>query len=293
MAFAIPFALNMCLGVCGNALVITVVRRSRAMHTTTNFLLVNLAVGDIMILIWNPRWISFVIYPVHPRGTPGDLVCVLYTGNAIITVVVSASILTLVVLAVERYNALVNAMKGVRISTERLPFVIGGIWGLAVAVSIPDFLNNYFSTQYKKCLCPFSLELASKLSIHIYCTITLLGILPFLILSFCYFQILKGVFITNTICAEQSVPSTADDAIRRKLAKLCLSVTCAFYICYLPYATFLLFIASVEKGVLIQRQDMFTAMLRACEFFVTLSSSLNPVIYAFQSTSYRQGFKEI
>lgn len=288
---AVPFMIITVIGITGNSLVIDVVRRTRPMHTTTNFLLVNLAAADIVILLWNPRLFGFLIYPVHPRGTFGDLLCELYTGNAIISVALAAAILTLMLLAIERYNALVNTMKPFKITKHSLPFVVNGVWVLAVIISIPDYLENRFHERYQKCLCPFSLELVSKLKVQVVTTIVSLGILPFLVLSFCYLQILRGLYVTNTICAGYT--GVRDNITKKKLAKLCMTVTIVFYICFGPYATFMLYLVTKDRHDVVQNEKLYSIFLRIFEIFVTLSSSLNPMVYAFQSSSYRTGFKKI
>ncbi|XP_031572748.1 QRFP-like peptide receptor [Actinia tenebrosa] len=288
---AFPFMIIAVIGIIGNSLVISVVRRTRNMHTTTNFLLVNLAAADIVILLWNPRSFGFLIYSVHPRGAVGDLLCELYTGNAIISIALAAAILTLMLLAIERYNALVNTMKQFKITKQTLPFVLKGVWVLAIIISIPDFFENRFNERYQKCLCPFSLELVSKQKIQIASTIICLGILPFFVLSFCYFQILHGLFVTNTICAGNT--GVRDNIIKKKLAKLCMTVTIVFYVCFGPYAVFMLYLVTKNRQNIVQDERVFSIILRVFEIFVTLSSSLNPMVYAFQSSSYRIGFKKI
>ncbi|EDO41438.1 predicted protein [Nematostella vectensis] len=291
VAFAVPFAVNMVFGVTGNVLVLLVVRRNRTMHTVTNFLLVNLALGDMLVLICNPRWHSFVVTPVHPHGALGNALCVFYTGNAIITIPCAATIFTLVVLAVERYNALVNALRRWRLTPETCPYVLIAIWVLALAISIPDFLNNYFSEKYNKCLYLLSLELATELSFEIIATVTTVGFLPLIFILFCYFHILKGLYVTNTICSEQS--AIDDNLAKKKIAKMCLSVTAVFFLCYIPYGIYFVFIAASSREVLIANQYKFEVIKRALEFCFTLSSSLNPIIYAFQSSSYREGFRKV
>ena len=61
------------------------------MHTTTNLLLVNLSVGDIIVLVWCPRLYSFLI-ETHPSGLLGDYWCKLFNGNAIVGVAIASSL---------------------------------------------------------------------------------------------------------------------------------------------------------------------------------------------------------
>ena len=52
--FSMPFIV---VGVIANVLVIYIVHSTQAMHSTTNFLLVNLAVSDLLtLLLWPANW---------------------------------------------------------------------------------------------------------------------------------------------------------------------------------------------------------------------------------------------
>lgn len=210
IVFAVLYAIVVFIGLIGNCLVIIVVYRTRSMHSTTNFLLVNLAVSDVIILLWCPRTYSFVFYPNHPTGKLGDYICKIFTGNAIISVAIASSVLTLTILATERYHALMKPMQSeLRLTLERVKYVIAIVWIVAILTSLPDFSQNKYSEQYGRCVCPFSLQIAYSLKEHVICTVILLGCLPFLILAYCYFQIIRGLFLKNTVCSR--APSGSGD----------------------------------------------------------------------------------
>lgn len=293
IVFAVLYGFVLFIGLIGNCLVITVVYRTRSMHTTTNFLLVNLAVSDVFTLLWCPRTYSFAFYPIHPKGTAGDYICKIFTGNAIISVAIATSVLTLTILATERYQALMKPMQSeLRLTRERVKYVIAIVWIAAILTSLPDFSQNKYNERYGRCVCPFSLQIASSLRVHVVCTVIFLGCVPFVILAYCYFQIIRGLFFKNTICS--SAPSgSSDHQTKKKLAKLLIGVTAAFYICYLPYGIFILYIALQDRNKLVADEETLSMLLRVFEFLVTSSSCLNPVLYAFRSSNYWEGFKKI
>ena len=292
IAFGVVYSLFVFIGVLGNSLVITVVRQNKSMHTTTNCLLVNLAVADIVTLVSCPRTFSFAFYPIHPTGTTGDFICKFFTGNAVVSTAIACSVLTLTVLATERYHALVKPMRTrLRLSKENVGKLIAVLWLLALGISVPDYVANRYSVQYGRCICPFSLEMANDLSEHVLCTLFFLGCVPFFVLTFCYFQIIRGLFIKNTICSQKNTAN--DRRAKKRLAKLLLSVTLVFYVCYIPYAIFLSYVAVERFENLVKHQETLSVVLRAFELLVTCSSCLNPIIYAFQSSNYREGFRRI
>lgn len=293
IVFAVLYAIVVFIGLIGNCLVIIVVYRTRSMHSTTNFLLVNLAVSDVIILLWCPRTYSFVFYPNHPTGKLGDYICKIFTGNAIISVAIASSVLTLTILATERYHALMKPMQSeLRLTLERVKYVIAIVWIVAILTSLPDFSQNKYSEQYGRCVCPFSLQIAYSLKEHVICTVILLGCLPFLILAYCYFQIIRGLFLKNTVCS-RAPSGSGDHQTKRRLAKLLISVTAAFYVCYLPYGVFILYIALQHRPKLVAHEETLSVLLHLFEFLVTSSSCLNPILYAFRSSNYWEGFKKI
>ena len=293
VVFAVLYGFVVFIGLIGNCLVITVVYRTRSMHTTTNFLLVNLAVSDVITLLWCPRTYSFAFYPIHPTGRLGDYICKIFTGNAIISVAIASSVLTLTILATERYHALMKPMQSeLRLTLERVKYVVGIVWIVAILISLPDFSQNKYSERYGRCVCPFSLQIAYLLKEHVICTVILLGCLPFLILAYCYFQIIRGLFFKNTVCS-RAPSESSDHQTKKRLAKLLISVTAAFYLCYLPYGVFIFYIAVQDRSKLVADEETLSALLLLFEFLVTSSSCLNPILYAFRSSNYWEGFKKI
>ena len=142
------------------------------------------------------------------------------------------------------YHALMKAMNTrLRLSPERVTSVVAGIWFLAMGTSILEFYQKRFSKRYDRSVCPFSLEILSSLAAHVICRVLLQGFLPFVLLACCYFQINRGLFLSllNKVCS-QGHYTTTDQPTQKRLAKLLMSVTAAFYICYLPFETFIFLI---------------------------------------------------
>ncbi|EDO46345.1 predicted protein, partial [Nematostella vectensis] len=292
IVFAVLYFAIDIIGVTGNALVIFVVKRNRSMHTTTNFLLVNLAFADIFTLLTCPRngyWLAVMVN--QPVGVAGDYICKFFTGNALVGITASVSSLTLTVLAVERYRALLKPMeRKYSVSMENVKFVMAATWGISILVNIPDFLKNKYSDYYGKCICPFSLELVQPEFTHVLCTVLFLGVAPFLILSFCYIQIVSGLFLTKKICSEVTGNSSEIEA-KKRLARLLISVTLAFYVCYISYGTYFLYLLFQDRVIIIQKYDIHYIVLKTVEFTLVCSSCINPILYGFQSSNYREGFK--
>lgn len=74
-----------------------------------NYLILNLAVADIMVALFIvPRFIFVHIFN-HPDGMTGTVLCKLLTGGNLIWIGSVATAFTLVVVAIERYHAVINS----------------------------------------------------------------------------------------------------------------------------------------------------------------------------------------
>lgn len=123
--FAVLYSIIAVLGVIGNAMVITIVRKTPSMHTTTNYLLLNLAVADLLTLLLCPGSYDFALAHVDLEGFIGDFICKLFAGNAIVPITINVAVLTVCTIAVERYLALLKPFRSnLRIDKDKVKYVI-------------------------------------------------------------------------------------------------------------------------------------------------------------------------
>ena len=140
----------------GNSLVCAVVLRNRIMRTPMNYLLVNLAAAMTVAVFIAARYIFTLIFP-HPKGTAGDVVCKLITGEPFVWVGALASAYSLVCIALERYLAIKSPYdERKRITTTKLKRIVVLVWLLAVSWNMPLFIYARYDPISKFCLfqCP-------------------------------------------------------------------------------------------------------------------------------------------
>ena len=77
-------------------------------RTSVNYLLVNLAVADMTVGIFLAPGYIFIHTFTHPDGVAGNVLCKLLTGGTWGWVGASATIFSLVAIAIERYNAVLH-----------------------------------------------------------------------------------------------------------------------------------------------------------------------------------------
>ncbi|XP_022783909.1 galanin receptor type 1-like [Stylophora pistillata] len=149
----IAFWLIITVGIMGNCLVIVVVKTLSSMRTTTNYLLVSMAVADFNTLLFSA--VLFLILttntPIRSRSLAAFLCKFILTNTvSIVTLLVTA--LTLTMLAIERYHALVNPLTlSERLNMDNIVYVIAGIWLLAIALGTPVFAAFDWDSYMRYC----------------------------------------------------------------------------------------------------------------------------------------------
>lgn len=261
------------VGVVGNSLVITLVRRNRNLRSTTNILLAFVAVADLISLICFVPFAFFLVFPL-PGGVLGSVFCWVFARGNVSSVTIAVSITTLALLAIERFHALVKPLNNrLRIARENIIYWVFGISIYAVALIIPLFIFTVFDKRKKTCFHDFG-----RNGRRIYFSVFGFGVaLALAVICFCYCQIIKGFYFgCQKICVSEELQR------KRKVVRLLLIVTLAFIVCFTPRAIYFLFYHS-NKGLL----------HKTSLFLLHCNSAMNPVILGFQSERYRCGFKEI
>ncbi|KAJ7372239.1 hypothetical protein OS493_019683 [Desmophyllum pertusum] len=295
IVFATLYSLIVLLGVVGNAIVITIVRRTPSMHTTTNYLLLNLAVADLFTLLLCPGLYDFALANVHLKGFTGDLICKLFAGNAVVPITINVAVLTVCTIAVERYLALMKPFRSnLRISEEKVKYVIAVLWLLALLSCIPDIQHNTYVIASSKYPCkrPWSLDEYFLHKPFIIFTCVGFGVVSSVILLFCYFEIIRGLYFTRTICSESTVTET-ERREKKKLARLLIWLAVIFSICSLPFSVYFLFLISADVKTVHNNYHTLFEIHRASRLLLFSNSFFNPILYALQSSNYRDGCKLI
>lgn len=128
----ILYNLVLLCGVFGNLLVLYVIYSAPRMRTTTNYLLANLALGDLIISsLCIPFTYFSILYGYWPFGI---ILCYVVSPFNAIAVLVSA--FSLIVLAIEKYIAILHPLTP-RLRKSRVGWIIGIIWVIASLIASP------------------------------------------------------------------------------------------------------------------------------------------------------------
>lgn len=268
------YSLIILVGVFSNVVIICVVFRKRQMQTTTNILLASNACADLLTLLWCIPFLSLKFFP-HPTGLVGNIVCVLVTKQNVTSITLCVSMLTLCLLAIERYNALLKPMKeNLRLSKGTVGYALLCVWTLSTIFGLPLFIKTYYEESTRRCKFHFETRLFWIVSGS--CLLILISIT-----CFCYSRIIKGLYFTNAVCAAKpTIDKHREVCEKRKVLKLLLFITSAFVLCLTPRVLYFFF------SPLMKHKKDISVFKRLSFLFLISNSTINPVICLTQNTNY-------
>ena len=259
----------------GNVLVIRIVHKTPDMHSVTNYLLANLALSDVMtiLIIW-PWFLCTTNDFVKEMRNYCWMSVFLYINLAVSSV-------TLTVLAVERYHALLKPLRsGLRLTKDKVKKIIPVIWIFGVLISLPYVFLNYDVTETGFCL------VTSKAFFFLFFAVMIYT--PSAVFFFCYGNLIKGLYFDNTICVTDTEIQDDRTTEKKKLVITFLLATLNFIAGYGPTVVFKSLVHTGQGAI---RQNIVVETIFCFLFLCSLS--LNPVLYAFRSTNFQQGFKRV
>ncbi|XP_014680760.1 PREDICTED: galanin receptor type 1-like isoform X2 [Priapulus caudatus] len=283
------FSLIFLVGLASNGLVLYVVLCSRSMRTITSLYLVNLAVADLILLVFCVPFITInYLLPYWPFG---QIVCKVWTY--LTTVAVSASVMTLIAMAVDRYYAVVQPVRSLIFRTvQRTVVILTVIWmtsfiGLAPVLFIMR-VAIYFDRGEWQEYCVEHWQLPSHRTGFTVVLFIAFYVAPLIVITSTY------VLMARSLCRTVSPIVVAASAgrmltSRTMTARTLLVIVAVFAVCWLPAHCVQL---SHDAGT--WRYTEATFAIKALAHTLSYcNSALNPFIYAFMTKSFRESAREV
>ncbi|NXI06308.1 DRD2 protein, partial [Pachycephala philippinensis] len=174
--YAVLLTLLIFVIVFGNVLVCMAVSRERALQTTTNYLIVSLAVADLLVATLVMPWVVYL--EVVGEWRFSRIHCDIFVTLDVM--MCTASILNLCAISIDRYTAVAMPMLyNTRYSSKRrVTVMIAVVWVLSFAISCPLLfgLNNTGEGYEKECIIanPAFVVYSSIVSFYVPFMVTLL-----------------------------------------------------------------------------------------------------------------------
>lgn len=293
-------------GLVGNLLVCIVIVRQSSMHTATNYYLFNLAVSDMVYLLFGLPFEILLFWHQYP-WLFGLTFC---KFRALVAEACTyCSVLTIVAFSMERYVAICFPLHSYALSSlKRAIRIIAAIWLISLLGATPfAYYRTINHIQYppgdgedvlESGLCSIRLRNNAPPS-GLYETSTIVFfIIPMLIICVLYVQMALKIrtrsrrSVTKELGIRPNPGNMRNQSkSRRAIIKMLAVVVVTFFISWAPFhAQRIVFL--FMKRFRNEMELINYYLYRISGFFYYFSCIINPIIYNMMSQRYRIAFRE-
>ena len=288
--FTTTMAIISLVAVIGNILVIIAVYKTPSLRTNTNYYYVNMAVSDFLcsLTIW-PLYLTDEI--ITSRGsliqgslaTAGCKVGVFFRMTSAIV-----SILSLVLIAVDRFIATVFPLKATLVTGKIRAVLLFATWMISMGYCFPMFYYSRAEEVGQETFCRFAWN-GFALMIYYIIGLALFEITPFIAIIIFYSRVM-GVLNKRPKTEDGAGDSNSQQSRRNKqkrnIMKIFKSIVVAFFISFSFFFVYLVLKITIPELFI---KDKCKLILGFAYFvFPSISSAINPVILFAFSTNFRQ-----
>ena len=288
------YCLIFLVSLAGNIVIGIIVYKTKTMRKPINFIIGNMAMSDLLFpIFWIPQDIQWLYIKSWLIGGPlGQALCKLTFFLPFVSIAVS--ILSLVLIAVDRFGAVVFPLRSPLISTKLCPFFILATWIIAMAVHSPYLFAMKLFEYPGGSICGQSwtdfFGDSSSHEIYFGAILIVIYLIPLVLIIILYITIyikLKA----QKILGEQSANARQQRQQReRSVLKMAIAIVLGFAVCWLPYCVgcFLVFLLSDILSSCGFQYFFFVAC-----FMTRMNCAMNPCICLIFSRNYRIGLKTL
>lgn len=269
----------------GNLFIAMVVFKTKKLRRPINFFIVNMAMSDLLSPIFLfPSELTKLYAGSWLISSPlGQALCKLVPFLADVSATVS--IQSLVLIAGDRFVAVVFPLRSPLISPKLCPFFILVTWVFSMAFCWP-----YLFAQIGQLYCEMqwnnAFEEPSSIEKFFFITFFVLRYIAFALLIILYSVILIKLK-SQKIPGEKSVNAKQQRARRnRNVLKMAIAIVLGFALCWLPFSFFSLQMFFANNSRLVHYWSI-------TRFMAFSNGAINPCICFIFSGNYRQGFKNL
>nr|XP_057925749.1 neuropeptide FF receptor 1 like 2 [Doryrhamphus excisus] len=291
------------LCVVGNILVCLIVLGSRRMQTVTNIFILNLAISDLLVGIF---CIPTTLVDNLITGWPfSNMVCKM--SGFVQGVSVSASVFTLVAIAVERFRCIVYPLHP-KTTLCIAKAAIGLIWVLAMAIMCPAAValtveevsfhnmvcNDDFNHTMPVYVCYENFGNPKMTKVYTVVLFAHIYVVPLMIIAVTYGCI--GVKLCSPGFANRRPQGANVQRVisqkKMQAIKMLILVTLLFMLSWLPLWT--LMIMADFAGLESDQIDLLTSYIFPFAHWLAFAnSSINPVVYGYYNDNFKKGFQVV
>ncbi|XP_031839664.1 neuropeptides capa receptor [Nomia melanderi] len=281
-------------GIVGNLATCIVIYRQPYMQTPTNCYLFNLALSDLLLLLWGIPFELSQFWEQYP-WIWGLAICKLraYISESSSYV----SVLTIVAFSLERYLAICHPLRRYASGIKGPVRVILAAWLVALVFAVPFAL--YTTVSYVKyppgsnvdsldsAMCTMQKENIPEFPLYE------LSCLVFFLLPMAFIAVLytrMGLRIQSTSLEGAVHGETTQAHSRRTIIRMLGAVVITFFICWAPFHAQRLMYVYLHESKSFADINTWLYLLSGCLYY--FSTTVNPILYNLMSARYRDAFKE-
>ncbi|XP_068724583.1 QRFP-like peptide receptor [Montipora capricornis] len=284
----IAYGLLLAFSLLGNTLIIMVVCRDKKMRTTTNLLIVNMAVSDLLVPVFAMPRASVEIFFGNLRwligGAFGEALCKVTAFLQDISTAVSVQ--SLVAISVDRFYAVWFPIKAARIK-PRIKLVTSLIWFTSAIIHLPYLYGFKTVSIGDKTYCFVSWPRPITKIVFLL-LIILIFIVPLVVITTLYSLIVKKIRGQTFYGVRNLVVHFSREKRNRNILKMSVVIVMVFFLSMSPFVVYL-FIDIFSNG----RACLSKNFRFISQYLVHCNGFLNFVTYFTFNKSYRRGFSAI
>ena len=291
----VTYCLIIIVSLVANSLIVIIVCKTPNLKKPINYFIANMASSDLLYpLSWIPLRLSgFHTDSFLIGGQLGQALCELLPFFGNVSVVVSTQ--NLILIAVDRFGAVVFPLRSPLIRSKLCPFFINATWIFAIVfnsqylltLELVEHPEEAWSVRRWKRVFGESSSFASFV-LAFYILFTYIPVLLLVILYSIIFIKLK----TQVHPGEQSTNNQQQRKRKnRNVLQMSIAIVTVFVLCWLPYNT---------NHLIIEYQDWsahfscsFWIYFHVTYFMIHAYCAINPIICFMFSSNYRQGVKRL
>ncbi|XP_069613448.1 pinopsin-like [Ranitomeya imitator] len=258
-----------------NGMVIVVSLKFKKLRSPLNYILVNLAVADLLVTIFGSS-ISFY-NNIFGYFTMGKIMCEFEGFMVSLTGIVG--LWSLAILAFERYIVICKPMGDFRFQQKHAIMGCAFTWIWAFTWTSPPLFGwcSYVTEGLGTSCGPNWYTGGTNNNSYIMVLFGTCFAMPLTTIIFSYSNLL---FALRAVAAQQKESETTQRA-EREVSRMVVAMVLAFLICWLPYAIFAMLMAT-NKDIVID-----PSLASMPSYFSKTATVYNPVIYVFMNKQFR------
>ena len=297
IGYTFAYCFMFVVSLVGNIFLGTIVYKTKSMRKPINFLIVNMAMSDMLFPVFQfSRIITLIqVGSWLISGSLGQALCKLVSFLPEVSAAVS--IQSLVLIAVDRFGAVVFPLRSPLISSKLCPFFILATWINAMAIQSPFVIASEI-VEYParlRCVPRWGKLFGEFFSFESYlvANIVTLYYIPLVLIAILYIIIVFKLKSYNVPGSVQSVNAEQQRVKReRNVLKMSIAIVFMFAVCYLPMTIYYLLLHFSGDLNLIQSCGFLH--FASIAFWLSRSNcAINPFICFIFSGNYRDGLKNL